>query len=283
MLPSYAVPTPLEYFAALVRSDEGFPLLEAAASIAQDEHPMLDVPQVLEDVDWLQARLQQRIPADAGALQKLQILNRFFFSDQGFGGNINHYDDPTNSYLHTVLQTRRGIPVSLGVLWMELAQGVGLHVRGVCFPGHFMVKALLPKGQVVIDPLTGHSLSREDLLERLAPYHPHTGVVTNEGLPLGPYLQAARPREIVARILRNLQEVHRSGQDWCRLIAVQNRLIVLLPQVWTLYRDRGLIHAQCDHEEQAVRDLQTYLENTPGGNDVADIAQRLSMLRAARQ
>ena len=145
----FTVPTPLEYFAALVQSDDGFPLLEAAASIAQDEYPGCDVQQLLGEMDYLLARLQRRLGPDTPALERLRVLNQFFFADLGFGGNVNNYYDPENSYLHAVLHTRRGIPISLGVLWLELAQGVGLQVRGVAFPGHFMVKALLPGGQVL--------------------------------------------------------------------------------------------------------------------------------------
>ncbi len=165
-----AVPTPLEYFASLVHSDEGFPLLEAAASIAQDEYPQLDIQQVQSEVDQLVARLQRRLAQDAPALQRLRMLNQFFFADLGFGGNVNNYYDPENSYLNDVLRTRRGIPISLGVLWMELAHGIGLQAHGVAFPGHFMVKAQVSRGQVLIDPFTGQSLSREDLVERLVPF-----------------------------------------------------------------------------------------------------------------
>ncbi len=166
---SYSLPTPLEYFAALVQSDEQFPLLEAAACIAHDEYPEFDVQQLLGDMDQLLARVRRRLPEDASSLQRLRSLNQFFFHDLGFGGNVNNYYDPDNSYLNAVLRTRRGIPISLAVLWMELAQGLGLHARGISFPGHFMVKVLLPRGQVVLDPTTGQSLSREDLAERLEP------------------------------------------------------------------------------------------------------------------
>ena len=132
---SFSIPTPLEYFTALVQGDKGFPLLEAAASIAQDEYPGFDVQQVLDEVDGLLARLQRRLPADAPALERLRALNQFFFVDLDFGGNVNDYYAPGNSYLHKVLHTRRGIPISLGVLWLELAQGIGLHVRGGAFHG----------------------------------------------------------------------------------------------------------------------------------------------------
>ena len=198
---SFNAPTPLQYFASLVQSDEQFPLLEAVASLAQDEYPELDVEQVLGDVDQLLARLQRRLPADAGPLQRLRLLNQFFFVDLGFGGNVNDFYDPDNSYLQAVLRTRRGIPISLAVLWIELAQGLKLNARGVGFPGHFMVKVQLPKGQVVIDPFTGHSLSREELSERLEPFQQRGGLADDFDVPLGLYLRTAAPRDIVARML----------------------------------------------------------------------------------
>ena len=276
---SYSVPTALEYFAALVQSDEHFPLLEAAASLAQDEYIDLDVQQLLGDVDQLLARLQRRLPADAPALQRLRMLNQFFFTDLGFAGNINNYYDPENSYLNAVLRTRRGIPISLAVLWMELAQGLGLRARGIAFPGHFMVKVMLPKGQVVMDPVSGQSLSREELSERLEPFKRQSGLVDDYDVPLGLYLQAAMPRDIIARMLRNLKEVHRTPEDWQRLISVQDRLIVLLPQAWGEWRDRGLAHAERGNVAQAVSDLQTYLAHVEDGLDVAAIADRLVELR----
>ncbi|MDP3169312.1 MAG: transglutaminase-like domain-containing protein, partial [Polaromonas sp.] len=223
------VPSPLQYFASLVQSDEHFPLLEAAISVAQDEYPDLDVQQVLGDVDQLLARLKRRLPADASALQRLRALNQFFFRDLNFGGNINDYYDPDNSYLNAVLRTRRGIPISLAVLWLELAGGMGLNARGVAFPGHFMVKINLPKGQVVIDPFSGHSLSREELAERLEPFRQRSGLVDEFEVPIGLYLQSVPARDIIGRMLRNLKEIHKTQQDWVRLIAVQDRLIVLLP------------------------------------------------------
>ena len=134
---------------------------------------------------------------------------------------------------------------------MELAQGLGLHVRGVGFPGHFMVKVLLPKGQVVMDPTTGQSLSREDLSERLEPHKRQSGLVDDYDVPLGLYLQAATPRDIIARMLRNLKEVHRSQQDWQRLTAVLDRLVVLSPQAWGERRGRGLAHAELGNAERS--------------------------------
>ncbi|MFN7121540.1 MAG: SirB1 family protein [Hydrogenophaga sp.] len=275
----FSSPTPLGYFAALVGEEDAFPLFEAAASIAQDEYPDLDVQQVLGDVDQMLSRVKRRCNADAGPLQRLRTLNQFFFRDMGFGGNVNNYYDPDNSYINAVLRTRRGIPISLAVLWLELAQGLGLKARGVNFPGHFMVKVNLPNGQVVIDPFTGQSLSREDLSERLEPYKRRNGLVDDFDVPVGLYLQAATPRDIVARLLRNLKEIHRTQEDWLRLIAVQDRLLILLPDAWAEYRDRGLAWAEMGDLRLAVNDLEVYVEHSDDTLDREAIAQRVQELR----
>ena len=279
---SLALPTPLEYFSALVGSDADFPLLEAAISLAQDDYPELDVQQVLGEIDQLLARLKRRVPADASAVHKLRALNQLFFRDLGFRGNVNNYYDPDNSFISVVLRTRCAIPVALAVLWLELAQGLGLQARGVSFPGHFMLKVNLPKGQVVIDPLDGQSLGREQLAERLEPFRRRSGLVDEFDVPLGLYLQPAPARDIVARMLRNLQEIHRSQKDWSRLLAVQDRLIVLLPQSWADYRDRGLAHARLGHAAPAQADLERYLAHESDAPDQDAIALQLAQLRGTR-
>lgn len=278
---SFKVPTPLDYFGALVHSDAQLHLLEAAISLGQDDYPQLDVQQVLAEVDQLQARLRQRLPADAPPLHRLRMVNHFFFHDLHFGGNLNHYHDPDNSYLHQVLARRRGIPVSLAVLWLELAQGVGLPAHGVGFPGHFMVKVNLPHAQVVIDPFSGLSPSRDELQSRLEAWRGGHGLAAESELPLAHYLQALPAREIIARMLRNLKEIHRAQRDWRRLIAVENRLLVLLPHAWDEYRDRGLAQAELGLLEPAVQDLETYLAQGVSGNDSLAIAERVAALRRA--
>jgi regulator of sirC expression with transglutaminase-like and TPR domain len=278
---SFDVPTPLQYFASLVQSDADFPLLETAISLAQDEYPELDVGLVLGEVDQLLARLRRRIPADAGPLQKLRAVNQFFFRDLKFSSNVNHYYDPDNSYVSVILSTRRAIPITLAVLWLELAQGLGLSARGVGFPGHFMVKVNLPKGQVVIDPLNGQSLSREQLAERLAPYRQRRDLLDEYAVPLALFLQVTPPRDIIGRMLRNLKEIHTTQQDWPRLIAVQNRLIVLLPQTWDEYRVRGLAYAETGQSALALQDLETYLANVDKGVEWTATAERAAELKRA--
>ena len=278
----YELPTALGYFGSLVADDSSLSLIEAAASIAQDEFPRLDTQSVLGQIDALAVRLKRRFPADAVPVQRLRWLNRFFFQELGFGGNVNDYYDPHNSYLHRVLETRRGIPITLSVLYIELATQIGLTARGVSFPGHFLVKLRMHTGQqhgeVVIDPFTGQSLSSEELTELLAPYKRSRGLQGEFDVPLGLFLQAATSREIVARMLRNLKEIHRSASDWPRLLPVLERLVVLLPQAWEERRDRGLVQAELGRNAAAASDLRVYLEQVSDAPDREAIARRLAEL-----
>jgi len=271
--------TPLEYFAMLVADDASLPLVEAAVAIAQDEHPGLDTQAVLGQIDALAERLKRRVPADAGSRQRLRVLNHFFFKELGFSGNVNNYYDPGNSLLSTVLETRRGIPITLAVLYIELATQIGLAARGVSFPGHFLIKLRLSEGEVVIDPFTGQSLSREQLDELLMPYRQSQGLTGDFDVPLGLFLQAAPARDVLARMLRNLKEIYRSSQDWPRLLGVLNRLVVLLPQAWEERRDRGIVLAEMGEVAGAMLDLAEYLAHSPKATDRTAIGERLLALR----
>ena len=268
-------PSALQYFGSLVAEDQGFALLEAAIAVAQDDHPQLDPQGVLSQVDALGERLRRRVPADAVVLQKLRFLNRFFFQDLGFAGNVNNYYDPRNSYVHEVLQTRRGIPITLALLYIELASHIGLNARGVAFPGHFLVKLRAGQGEVIIDPMSGQSLSRAELEERLGPYRRARGLTGEFEVPLGLFLQAAPPRDTLARLLRNLKEIHRAAEDWPRLLAVCERLVLLLPQAWDERRDRGLVLAQLGRDAAAAQDLAEYLTHEPQAEDAAPLRERL--------
>lgn len=282
---NWSAQTPLSYFASLVQSDEHFPLLEAAASLAQDEEPSLDVQQVLDDVARLQKRVMARIPDESDDLTRLAILTQVFHKDLGFGVNANDYYAPENSYLHEVLRTRRGIPISLAVIWLELAQALELQAQGISFPGHFLVKVALEGGLVVLDPLTGESLGLDNLSERLNPYREPVDRSAAPDLddgetPLGLYLQACPPRDMLARMLRNLKEIFRSQEDWPRMLQVLDRLVVLLPEGWSERRDRGLVHAELGHVHEALQDLRLYLEAVPAGPDTVALLNRVSELSA---
>jgi regulator of sirC expression with transglutaminase-like and TPR domain len=275
----FEAPTALQYFAALVADDASFSVIEAAVAVAQDDEPALDAQGVLAQIDALADRLKRRIPADAAPLQRLRLVNQYFFQELGFAGNVNDYYDRRNSYLPDVLQTRRGIPITLAMLYIEVASQAGLRASGVSFPGHFLVKLQLPRGEVIIDPFTGHSLSREQLDERLVPFRRQRGLVGEFEAPLGLFLQPAPPRDVIARLLHNLKEVHRSAGDLPRLLAVLERLVILLPQAWGERRDRGLAQAELGRVAPAIDDLSVYLEHCPAADDAPALQQRLAELR----
>jgi regulator of sirC expression with transglutaminase-like and TPR domain len=271
-------PTALDYFTSLVADDESLPLLETAIAIAQHEYPALDTQSTLGEIDALAARLAARIARDAMPMQRLRLLNRFFFQELGFAGNVNDYYDPRNSYVHAVLETRRGIPITLALIYVELATQVGLDAHGISFPGHFLVRLRMPQGDIVIDPFTGQSMSRDALDALLVPHRRRHPFAPDGAPPLGAFLQAAKPREVIARVLRNLKEIFRGAQDSARLLGVAERLVILLPDAWEERRDRGLVHAALGARFPAMIDLAGYLEHAPDAPDLPAIRKRLAEL-----
>ena len=274
--------TPLAFFASLVQQDDTIPLFEAALSIAQDADPELDMTALQMEIDLMAQRLQRRFPADVSQIQKLRLLNHFFYRELGFAGNVNDYYAPGNSYLHRVLTTRKGIPISLAVVYMELAQQIGLDVKGISFPGHFLMKLSVSSGEIILDPFNGVSLSREDLEERLEPFFEQGA--QSAALPLALYLREAQPRHILVRMLRNLKSLYASPPDWRALLRIQERLVILLPDELEERRDRGLAYAELECPQSALIDLRAYLQARPDAPDAPVLRQRLPELeRAAKR
>lgn len=276
----FEAPSKLEHFACLVGHDVAFPLLEAAASLAVDAEPDLDVQDVLLQVDALAQRLRNTIPWGSSAMQRALMLNEFFYEKLGFAANANDFLDPANSYMHEVLRTRRGIPISLAMLWMELAFGVGLRVEGISFPGHFLVKVHVDEGIIIQDPLTGLGLSQNQLQERLEPFREGWGLAEDEMAPLHMFLIPASGPEMIERMLRNLKSVYVQDAQRPLLRGVLDRLIVLRPNDAESYRDRGLVQAQLGQRDAALQDLQTYVRLAQAPLDLPLIEAHIESLRA---
>lgn len=277
----YAPPTPLQYFASLVAEDRGLNLLEAAISLAQDDKPGLDVQAVLAAVDGLAHRLRGRATPGMAAAERLRLLTRFFHGELGFAGNLNDYYAADNSFVHRVLETRRGIPITLAVLLLELGEQLGLRMAGVAFPGHFLVRCRVGLGDAVVDPFTGETLSSTRLEELLSVYRQGSELPRDLELPLDFFLQPASPRQILARMLRNLKEVHRAARDLPRQLGVLQRLVVLLPGDAAERRDRGLVLDALGHAAAAADDLAFYLAQRGDGPDAPALRRRLAVLQGA--
>ncbi|HQY29225.1 MAG TPA: transglutaminase-like domain-containing protein, partial [Burkholderiaceae bacterium] len=130
----------LDYWRALVRSDDSLPLFEAALAIAQDAYPDLPMAELLARVDGFALTLRRRLEVFRQPAARVDALREYFADQLGFRGNANDYYDPDNSYLNRVIERRLGIPISLSVLYIELAEQVGLPASGIGFPGHFLVR-----------------------------------------------------------------------------------------------------------------------------------------------
>ncbi|SPB15761.1 transglutaminase [Caballeronia novacaledonica] len=271
----------LDYFSSLMADDETLPLTEAALSLAQDAYPDLDMQAALAEIDELVVRARRRMPDDANMKQKVDALNRYFFRELGFSSNLNDYYDPDNSHLNVVLRRRRGIPISLAVIYLEMAEQLGLPVRGVSFPGHFLLRVATPGQDLMLDPTTGQTLSEAQMVEMLEPYVQRVG--ESIGSALRVLLQPATRREIVARMLRNLKGIYLQTERWQRLLAVQQRLVIALPNSIEEVRDRGFAYARLDYLRPALEDLQRYIEMRPDAEDATVVESELHELRQRTQ
>lgn len=263
----------LDYFSSLVLHDHSIPLFEAAVAIGKDRYPDVDYEACQNQIDTFAQRLKEMVSLDLPDIEKCRLLNSFFYDDLCFAGNVNDYYDPANSYIHHVLETRRGIPISIAVIYMELAQHIGLQVMGISFPAHFLMKLRVNSGDLILDPLTGNSLSREELEERI------TASVEldeeDEPIALELYLRAAHPREILTRMLRNLKAVFMETKAWASLLQVQERLVLVLPDEITEKRDRGLMYGYAERFSEGIADLEDYLKLRPHADDADDIDRKL--------
>ena len=267
-------------FADLLADErDRYSLAEACLLVAADAYRDLDVNRYLGEIERMAARLRGRLPRDADAEEKVIALNQFLFDDLGFAGNADDYYDPRNSYLNDVIERRRGIPISLSILYMEVGRKIGLPLEGISFPGHFLVRLALRRSTLVLDPFSGGApLSEEDLRKLLKRVIAESGRAGLRGagdvaaeLPLDQFLEPAGHRQILARMLRNLKNIYREKNDLQRLLQVINRMIAVSPEAHGELRDRGLVYQKLEAFRAALKDLNDYLEHDPEAADADDI------------
>ena len=247
-------------------------LARGALEIARDEYPDLEPESVLEALAGFAERVEDVAGNDASTLDLLRAINSCLFEEYGLSGNLESYSDPRNSYLNDVLERRLGIPISLAVIYLDVAWRLGLDVAGVSFPGHFLVKCQIGEAVVVIDPFhAGYSLDERDLLERLR------GVVGDRDdldklLPL--CLADASKRDILVRMLRNLKLIFMEQERFDRALVAANKICLLAPGLSEEFRDRGRIYEHLECFSAALSDYRRYLGGAPGAPDAMDIKQR---------
>lgn len=233
-------------------------LAKAALYLAQEEYPDLDVEEYLSALDAMAVEVRERLPREPYPLRIIQTLNRYFYEDLQFRGNTERYDDPRNSYLNEVIDRRTGIPITLSLVYLEVAGRIDFPMVGVGMPGHFLIRPIGDEMQIFVDPFhQGEVLFAEDCQERLSQVYGRPMALRPE------FLEAVSPHYFLARMLTNLKGVYLKQEDWLRAIAAIDRILLLLPQSWMEQRDRGLLYYQLGRWTEAQQDLEHYLTSAP--------------------
>ena len=251
-------------------------LAEGALLIAATEYEGLDVDGYITRLDEMGFELRKRLRSDVSTTEALIALNRYVFEELGFTGNSEDYYDPRNSFLNDVIDRKLGIPITLSVVYIEIGARVGLKLEGVSFPSHFLVKCAVREGAVILDPYArGASLGVGDLQERLKAVvkdiEPDAALVASL---LGP----ASPKDILARVLRNLRAIYETRKEPLKALTASNRIIALAPGAPDEYRDRGELYAGLECLRAAVEDFRQYLKLRPQAADSVRVASRVAEL-----
>jgi len=239
-------------------------------AIAQSEYPDLDVERYLRKIDDFAAQVRDRAGENADAPRLIATLNFVLFTLVGLRGNAPDYYDPKNSFLNEVIERKRGIPISLSVLYIEVGRKAGLDLFGVLFPGHFLVKFANAGEDVVIDPFhRGAILSHAELQQRLDQVY-GGGVELEKN-----FLAPASKKQILTRMLANLKNIYLQREDHDRALGVMQRLLILDPTEPENIRDRGLLYLKQECFLQAKEDLERYLEIAPDAPDAGAVREYL--------
>lgn len=256
--------------------DDDIPLLRATLLIARDEYPDLDIAAYESKCEALGDELSSRVESIDGAQPRLAAINRYLFDELGFTGNQQDYYDPRNSYLNDVLDRKLGIPISLGVIQMELARRLGVPLEGVSFPGHFLVRLPVEGGLLVLDPYhKGRSVDAHELKLRA---RPHLGGNDIDDQQLLQILAPASHRAILMRMLRNLKGLYSEAESWDKALRCADRLVRLDATQADELRDRGMLYLKLGHGKGARNDLARYLQLKPEADDVDSV--RASLIEA---
>jgi regulator of sirC expression with transglutaminase-like and TPR domain len=239
----------------------GSDLMPAALAIARIEYPALDPRPYLDRIETMGGIAAERLAgAPAASSEAIGALNEYLFDEEGFTGNREHYDDPRNSFLNEVLDRRTGIPISLAVVYMEVASRAGLKVTGVNFPGHFLLRSASPVvgDDLIIDPFHGGALLSEFDCRQLLRNH-----VGDDAAFDGSLLSPATRHEIVVRMLVNLKRLYVRMRSFPQARFVSSLLLAADPSAISELRDRGLLAYHLEDFASALRDLEEYLRLSP--------------------
>lgn len=257
------------------RSEEDLDLARAALLVAQEEYPQLPLEIYLGRLDQLAEEVRSGLGEETAPLVVLQELLDVLYRRHGFKGNRDAYYDPRNSFLNDVLDRRTGIPLTLGIVLLELGWRLGLPLEGVAFPHHFMVRFKGEGIDLLVDPFDGGELRFEDqaqeLLDRV-----YGGMVRVQPS----FLRRASRRDMLVRLLTNLKGIYMNARDERRALGVVERILLLRPDAAAERRALGLLLARLGRFDEAREELNAYLDTSPEARDASRIQAFIQRLEA---
>ena len=271
---------PADRLARLVADAPPDLLEQGALDIARIGHPDLDPAPVLRELDALADGVRADVAALDDGAERVLRLARWLFAECGFHGNQDTYYDPRNSFLNDFLARRTGIPITLSVVMIAVARRLAVAVDGVGFPGHFLVRAAVPGGMLVLDPFFGgRPLDESELLGRLAALQgaPRPDQSTLTAVPRQ-LLAPLAPTAILARMLRNLLQILTEQQAWPKALEAVERLLVVVPDGVDELRTRGRLYEQLGCPAAAIADYRRFLALSPDDAAAATVRRRLTGL-----
>ena len=258
--------------------DGEFDLTTAALLIACTDDPAIDFDGIHANLDRMAEAARSRMPDpdSVTSLQELNAITDLLFGVIGFAGNRDDYYDPRNSYLQHVLERRLGIPITLSLLCIEVARKAQVPVLGIGLPGHFLIRHR-DEPNFYVDAFNGGLLlSQEEcgaLLRQTA----------GETVRLeAHHLDPITPRQILARMLRNLKAIYWNRDDFDRCIATIGALMTVLPDRPQEQRDRGVVHLKAGNRRESAEDFAAYIDAAPDAEDVETVRNALARLRSER-
>jgi regulator of sirC expression with transglutaminase-like and TPR domain len=267
-----------DVFAGLVGpdiDDERIDLLRAALTVARTEYPNLDLESYVRQVDGLAERVSHRIRDVGDTAQTIYSLNTTLFQEEGLQGNRDDYYDPRNSFINDVLDRGLGIPITLALLYMEVARRIGFPLFGVGMPGHFLLKHYDIEGrQVLIDAFNGGNiLSMKDCQRRLNEIYAGQVAFQPE------FLMSVSRRQMLTRVLNNLKSIYMASRNFRKALPIVDLVLVIYPRSPEDVKQRALLRYSLGQMRGAAEDLEVYLKMSPDASDADEIRQTALSIR----
>lgn len=260
--------------AEIYQPDDKINLAKAALFIAQTEYPNLDIEGYLTTLAEMANRLRDRLPESRYPLKIVQTINSYLYEELGFSGNKNDYYNPRNSFLNDVIERRTGIPITLSLLYLEIAKHLDFPMVGIGMPGHFLIRPQFEDVGIFVDAFNqGEILFPQDCEDLLSHIYQRPVTIREE------FLQPIDKPSFLARMLNNLKGIYLNQSQFEQALEIVEWLLLLFPDAPHERRDRGLISYQLGQFKQAIPDLRFYLNTLPQSPDAATLQQLLMQLQ----